>query len=97
MEALPLPGGGTKCLIAGDSLSDGSLSTIQSFSHDGRAPVVGHDAAGKLNAEEEDDGAEGETNVHGSGGDVVVLHPPASVAVTNVFVEHPANRAPGEL
>jgi len=50
-----------------------------------------------LNTEEEDDGTEGKANVQSSGSDVVVLHPPTTVLVTDELVEDPTNGAPREL
>lgn len=95
--SLPLPGSGTEVLAIGDRLSDVTTSTIEGSADNGGSPVVGHARARELHAEEDDNGAERKTNVPSGRGDVVVLHPPSTVLVTDVLVECPADQAPGEL
>jgi hypothetical protein len=98
---LPLPASlrRTKDLALGNSLSrvvDAALG-IQRGLDNGGAPVVGHTVAGKLDTEENDDGANGKTDVPSSRGDVVVLHPPSTVLVTDQLVECPTDENPRKL
>jgi hypothetical protein len=98
---LPLPGStrGTKDLALGNHLSGVVLATntVQSITDDESAPVVRHAVARKLNAEENDDGAERKTDVPSSRSDVVVLRPPTTVFITNVLVECPTDQDPRKL
>lgn len=95
---LPLPVLGTEGLVARDSLLNvARISTIQGGRDNGTAPVVGHGAAWQHHAEEDDDGAQRKTNIEGSRGNVIVLHPPSAVLLANVLVKDPTNSAPRKL
>lgn len=55
-------------------------------------PPGGHLAVdGQLDEEEDGEGGEGEPDVESGGGDVVVLHPPASEFIADVLLEDPAD------
>jgi len=93
--SLPLPGssGRTEDLVAANHLSGvgGTAGTIQSGTDNSSTPVVRHALAWELDTEEDDDGAQRKTNVPGGRGDVVVLHPPTTVSVTDELVKGPAH------
>jgi hypothetical protein len=91
---LPLPRARTEVLALADDLADSRLSTIKCLANDSSTPVIWHHATRELNAEEENDGAQSKTDVQSGRGDVVVLHPPTTVLVSDVLVEDVADHDP---
>jgi len=93
--SLPLPGSsrGAEDLVTANHLSGvgGTASAIQSVADNGSTPVVRHALTWELDTEEDDDGAQRKTNVPGGRGDVVVLHPPTTVSVTDELIKGPSN------
>ena len=94
---LPLPCPRTKVLVTGNTFPHRSLGSISSRTDNGVAPVFGHRAARKQDAEEKDDVANRKTNIHGCGSDIIVLHPPSTVGVADPLVEDITDGAPGQL
>lgn len=98
---LPLPGSSrrTEDLVTTDRLSGvgATTGTVQGVADNVGTPVVRHGFAGELNAEEEDNGAQRKTNVPGGRKDVVVLHPPTAVFVTDQLVESITDEDPRKL
>jgi hypothetical protein len=98
---LPLPTTrrGTEGLARGNGLSGVGSTTgaVQSVADNQSSPPVRHTVTRKLDTEEDDDGADGKTDIPSSRGDVVVLHPPTTVLVTDQFVESPTDQDPGKL
>jgi hypothetical protein len=72
------------------------LSHIQ-FVHITLTPVLRHFATGKQDEKEDDESTESKTDIQGSGGEVVVPHPPTAVGVTDPFVEDKTKHAPRQL
>ena len=60
-------------------------------------PPAGSLLARQLETAEDDNGRDGQANIHARAGDVVVLLPPASVPVANDFVEDKAHGAPRRI
>lgn len=95
-DRLPLPRPWPEVLAISHHTSDVTASAVERRRNDGRTPVIRHCAAGELDAEEQYNSAERESDVHRSRRDVVVLHPPAPVAISKELIEDVTHQDPGQ-
>lgn len=76
---------------------DSVIGSIHGIGGNIGPPPAGHLVIPQREGDEDQDSGQGKTDVQSGTKNIVVVHPPASPAVTNPLVEDEADNAPGEI
>ena len=80
-----------------DRLLDRDLLVVQRPRRRRIAPPARERGRGQVQRGDDDDGADGQADIESRRSDVVVAHPPAAVAVADVFLENKSDDGPRQL